>query len=573
MRTRSRSSPCAAVRRWEEAGAALASALKSYYDSCSYLETTYLKDSGSSQDLVTRIDSSLDSLHLTLDRQLAESRSTLARTRNRIAAPLYMFPDEVLSEIFLDVVYVPTKMEQEVYPGLPIRMPEALKMIYQRLHSLIGVCSVWRNVAINCGALWSVIPMVDPGLKLGPPQRMATNLSLQRAGDQLHLAAVLRTYISDVESMKMHAHRLRTINIKAESNMGIILLLVTLLHECDDLTSLSELSLCQKPRERSRNTRGHDTAVPQPYEYVFNKDRDTSTLQLLSALFQTLSVIRIEGALFHWDQLAFSTRLVELRLHGVVLGYNIKMTDFLRAVSSARGLRDLRIISVVAFPDTVTTTSPPFFSLPDLELLSLGDLDYNVLGVLFRSIAPGSHQLRLWLTLDSTAIRLQDGTQDAVEYEDLYELLRPVKVDTVLLDGFWEDEPWISRTELRGLLSSMPQLKTLMMHAWEFHKEDWDVLIRPPREDPLPFPNLTTLHLTGSRFHDVETIREVVKSYSLQNLFIGARIPTDLDYDNPLFHEVRGDVVDWLKAAVPNVCLAASSFRPLEFSDLTWRLW
>ncbi|KDN36383.1 hypothetical protein RSAG8_10891, partial [Rhizoctonia solani AG-8 WAC10335] len=91
-----------AVLKWETAGELLADTLSSYLKSCLFLESASLDNGVDSRNLASSIDSSLNSLHTRLSRELAQSRVALARTRNKIAAPFYSLPNEILAEIFMN---------------------------------------------------------------------------------------------------------------------------------------------------------------------------------------------------------------------------------------------------------------------------------------------------------------------------------------------------------------------------------------------------------------------------------------------------------------------------------------
>ncbi|KAG8704016.1 hypothetical protein FRC11_010289, partial [Ceratobasidium sp. 423] len=568
--------PCAAVRRWEEAGSLLSSALKSYLDSCSYLETAYLQDDGSSKDLISRIDSSLDSLHITLGQQLAQSRSTLARTRNKRASPICTFPDEILVKIFLDVIFVPTDKERMAHP----EMESTLQTIYQRLHTLLGVCAVWRNVAVDCKAAWHVIPFVDSGHKLGP-KRLATELSLERAGDRLHLAAIRANgwdRYAGSQILAKYAHRFSSVNIHAKSQSDLTTVLNIFL-ESRKPAILDELSICQVPKNWRYKlyTIEPEPYLPEPYDYIYN---DASRLKRpFCTMLKSLSVLRVSGAFIRWDTVTFSTRLTELYLHGITLGYDSPMSSFLRAASSAPELRDLKIISVLSFP--CGSPPSPKLSLPKLQTLFLEDLDYDVLELVLGSIAPGSHRLVLYLKDSSTIINEDEETQEPVDFTNLCELLEQVAVDTLMLEGKWSWVPPLDHIQLRMLLSSVPRLKTLKLTSWMFKKGDWDALTRPTRHDPTPFPNLEELHLSHAEFFDVDGIKRAVESHSIRKVVIGAcvREQTGTEEDDssdqdggPSLQDTRADIVQWLKTVVPEVRLNVPEYDPPEFKERRWKL-
>ncbi|CAE6527616.1 unnamed protein product [Rhizoctonia solani] len=573
MHTRSNPFPCAAVRRWEEAGSLLSSALKSYLDSCSYLETAYLQDERSSKDLISRIDSSLDSLHITLSQQLTQSRSTLARTRNKRASPIYTFPEEILVEIFLDVIFVPADEERATC----LQMESTFQTIFQGLHTLLSVCATWRNVAVNCKAAWHVIPFIDGDHELGP-KRLATELSLQRANNGLHLAAIQANgRDTHVDSMILneHAHRFSTVNICANYQSDITTIISVFL-ESRKPTTLDELSICQIPQKWQDKRYWIEAVpyIPEPHDYIYNEN--SPSLRQFCTMLESLSIFRVSGVFIRWDKINFSTRLTELYLHRITLGYDSDLVDFLRAASSASELRDLKIISVLAFPGD--GPPDPKLSFSKLQTLYLEDLDYRVLELIFGSISPGSHRLILYLTGRSITIHEDEETQEPVSFDELCKLLEQVTVDTLMLD---ENRSWTSplnHEQLQTLLSSVPRLKTLKLTSWTFMKGDWDFLT----DYPLTLPSLEELHLSRADFFDADGIKRVVESHSIRKIVLGACVREtgreedsssrwDLEY--ALLQDSRTDIVEWLKAVVPEVYLNTDEYNPPEFNERWWKLW
>ncbi|KAG8738788.1 hypothetical protein FRC11_001139, partial [Ceratobasidium sp. 423] len=129
-------------------------------------------------------------------------------------------------------------------PCMEVRVRE----IYKRLHNLLGVCSTWRNVAINRQAFWSIIPVVDPEDGFGGARCYSTKVSLQRAGDQgLHLVISGYERGEDILYQRLNAlegnfHRFRTVNINLESLSDIFSVLTNVLKESTP-EKISHLSL------------------------------------------------------------------------------------------------------------------------------------------------------------------------------------------------------------------------------------------------------------------------------------------------------------------------------------------
>ncbi|KDN34821.1 hypothetical protein RSAG8_12119, partial [Rhizoctonia solani AG-8 WAC10335] len=108
------------IQQWEEAGASLANVLANYLKLSTFMENTCLRitKNNNQGDLAGRIDKSLETLHVTLYQQLNQTRVTLAKTRNRLTSPVYCLPEEILSEIFLNVVFTPKAGDLDQFPRM-----------------------------------------------------------------------------------------------------------------------------------------------------------------------------------------------------------------------------------------------------------------------------------------------------------------------------------------------------------------------------------------------------------------------------------------------------------------------
>ncbi|CAE6532300.1 unnamed protein product [Rhizoctonia solani] len=93
------------ITEWEEAGTSLANALSRYLNLCTSLGTNSLQEGARANDLVARIDSKLESLHVSMEQQVAQARSALSKTLNDIASPVHCLPEEILTKIFAYVIY------------------------------------------------------------------------------------------------------------------------------------------------------------------------------------------------------------------------------------------------------------------------------------------------------------------------------------------------------------------------------------------------------------------------------------------------------------------------------------
>ncbi|KAG8739999.1 hypothetical protein FRC11_000446, partial [Ceratobasidium sp. 423] len=383
----------ASIKRWEQAGASLITALKDYMEMCLNLGTNSLREGAEPKDLVSRIDTTLTTVHTTMAHHLNESTSALARTRNKLASPPFRFPEEILSEIFMNVTYD----GHDADASRLSTMGQDIWLIYRRLFA-------WRL---------------------------------------LHLE-----------------------------------------NYCDDW-------------------------------------RDA------------LVAFRINGAHVHWDGLTFSTKLVELRIEKVALGYDDTIVPLMRALASATGLRDLKIISVTIFRRLGASRNPALSSsvpFPALQSLLIEDLHLNTLEHLLPIITPGSHQLTLFLSPDSLEISVlpdeheDDETEDSeiTDFDGLCRLLEHTSVDTLMLTGHMDDV-WLGISRLTKLLKSIPTTRTLKMHCWSFGKSLCKGLTQIPSE-AVPMPALRNIHFSTIDIHNPKSFRDMIASYPLRQIVLGGNV-------------------------------------------------
>ncbi|KAH7332697.1 hypothetical protein B0J17DRAFT_678455 [Rhizoctonia solani] len=243
----------------------------------------------------------------------------------------------------------------------------------------------------------------------------------------------------------------------------------------------------------------------------------------LSELFKHLSVLRARGANLLWNIITFSNRLVELRLQSIN-GYDSESFDFLQAPNSAPELRDLKIISVISFPDRFSDSPPPSpkpikCPIPKLQTLLLEDLGYNVLQIIQNAVGPGTYQTTLRLDEKATHIHVPRQQPEIVGVKDLCKVLKCINVGKLVLQGEWQGKMWFEPSGLHSVLESLPALKPLIMSDWKFRKDDLLALARPrpvKKTSTKAFPKLTELYVENAQMLDIEPLRNIVTSHSLQ---------------------------------------------------------
>ncbi|KAG8708535.1 hypothetical protein FRC11_006393 [Ceratobasidium sp. 423] len=512
--------------------------------------------------IAARIDQALNARHTKLFDELSQPRVILAGMRNKISSRVCSLPNEVLAQIFKDVVYAPGP-DDERFPS----MTDGIKRIFVRLHSLLAVCSTWKNVGISFSELWSVIPASDS--KSRCPSPAATSLALQRSQAlipghrHLHLAAVLLDrYASGPPFVEEAVPQFTSISIEAryKSPTYDITSLLEKLLSSQTPTVLSELSIHQYQDEME----DAPARIPKSTEYV-GCHMSSQHRDLFTGLIGSLSSLRLRSTNIHWNAITFSDKFVDLHLQSVVLGDHAKLNELLSALKSAPELRDVKLISVVAFMGQSPHQNMPFvkISLPKLRSLLLDDLSFNVLRHVLTSISPGSHRLKVGLTHKSESI---DYSEEEMDWggESALDLLNRSNIDTLFLSSYDRESPWVDPEELGDLLQLLPCLKTLMMYSWKWDLKAILALKRPGYSSS--FPNLTGLCILDGYITDAHLLPQVIASHSLQTLILDSHPST-------LFGGSRDQILECLGSMVPNFCLVRSMAQMDEFNYYTWRFW
>jgi hypothetical protein len=491
--------------------------------------------------------------------QLAQSTSILARARNRLASPINFLPEEVLYQIFLNVVYAPENTNSP--------MNKSLRAIYGSLHKLLAVCSIWRNIAISRGTLWDIIPAADI-----PVRSQKLGLSLDRSGGRaLHLVAIATADGPPClfKTITENNVRLRTLNVQSAYSNFITPVIAELLRGGVP-DQLSELFMrCSPPKysqpPRISNCVVEDASIEQA---DFNK------------LISSLSALRLSGIQLDWKTTnnVFSDRLVEFHIHKVGLGNSdTAMLDLLLALSSATKLRDLKIVDVRAYRISAQSSSltPPIVVFPKLQSFLLQDVCFNVLEFFLLGIAPGSYHMTLALSDNSFRIGYSGGGMKKVSLAEVTQLITPVKVDTLSLPrGSIDDKAWLKGPDLRALLESVPKLKELKLHGWHFYEDFCDGLCPPPTSDPpfsgFPFQDLEFLQLTAVRIRDQERFRNIPVALSPRTMVFNGSIKEEGKSWVQLTED--DEVVNWLRNNVPGFRLVDAKYDAAALKIDQWRL-
>ncbi|CAE6435331.1 unnamed protein product [Rhizoctonia solani] len=558
------------IQKWEGAGAVLLDALSKYLDLCGSLKTTLLQQDSNPLDLAGQIDSALGSLHVTLDQQFALSRATLARTRNELVSPLYHLPEELLSDIFMNVVFSNDVWTSRGDCG-PLSMEDSLTMMQRHLYSLLHTCSMWRSVILNRNVFCSIVGTYKVWSR---GSQYPTNANLPIRGTKegsLNLAVALRLPGDfDWGALRNHAHRFRSINIAG----GI--------HHPTLSKDIIDVFLENIPSQLSELSIRHATAkewsqsfVPSEGQYII--PHSSSDWAPFLEIVKSLSILRISGDAFSLRHMVFSNRLVELRLQSVTIGLDSEFSEFLNVLSSASELRELKLISVITIRDLIvprgTVREKQHTTLPKLQSLFLEDLYSNTLDLFSQWLTPASCRLSLYLTDSSTEEISNNFQPSPVDTERLCSILRPIAVDTLVLFGSSQ----LAINMLRRLLESMPTLKNLKFDSW-LGPEGRDALKRPEPQtasvesDSGVFPKLEQLYLTSLWVEDgyEEALKDVVASHPIRKMVLGDIILVGSGERAKLLDDGE-PICEWLRSTVSDFHLETA--RPPEFYSSIWQLW
>ncbi|KDN41170.1 hypothetical protein RSAG8_07584, partial [Rhizoctonia solani AG-8 WAC10335] len=578
------------ITQWEEAGASLANALGKYLELCISLGTNSLEERAHPNNLVERIDSKLNSLHSILDRQIAQARSVLSKTRNEIASPIQRLPEDVLVEVFTLVIYSPPNATHD---GVA-KMEKHLLKLYRWIHALRGVCSRWQRVILGRGYFWSMIPIFQApkpagfirssrSQELQTKYRQAMSVSLERArGCCLDIAILGSTFPSEYfDILEGHLPQIRTINILGSKRGAIRGLMDTILQGSIPPSSLLELSIYIKPSEEFyRRPPGVD-------DYIYHPESPNCIR--FNELLQSLPVLRINGAHMHWDALVFSNRLPKLRLQAINFGSDRTMVDCLHhALASATGLREFEVVSVKstcdineALPPFVTPISP--ISLPNLESLLVVDLCRNTLLFLLTSIVSRSHRLTLHFTQICRYFNVpsEPGWRTDGYTELLQQALKQISVHRLCIHASFK----ATAEELRTLLESVPMLDTLLLNETEFTTEHCNALERLETQGNEPhsfsFPCFQCLCFSRAKIQDMVAFKSMVASHSqsMEHLILGGHtIPSLPDSDGRSSSNDKDmyrdqGIISQFREIVPHFILMDSKYVPTEFQHHAWQLW
>ncbi|CAE7133275.1 unnamed protein product [Rhizoctonia solani] len=581
--------PCTTIKQWEDAGVALIASLKDYTELCSAIKPQPLDNVMELSDFETRIDTTLE----VISDQLLNVRLSLKRARNRLVPSFLRLPGEVASTIFMHFVFDrrPTIAEAtECGRDISSRYGyltafQEVRLIYSRLRKLLCVCSSWKDALMTEGMFWTIIPCIQ--VQNSTKFKQAIKHVLPRAGGcklslvagQFSLRNVYNISESLPELLTQYGLRLRAINLSTD-NLRMIRDTVTNL-PLVGATSVTEISieLNKGLRVAPRLPRDPDYIFPPSYP---EQDSFTDTIG-------TLKAFRISGIYFHWDTMVFSGRLVELQIANITLGYDEAIIPFLHALSSAPGLRDLKIISVTTFrhegvPFNQHALSNMSVEFPNLRSLLVQKLYFNTLECLLPMIKSVWDCLVLFLNYRCLRTKEEGDRQMRPPRVDrvtnLCKILSPLSLDALTLGHGHDEETWLDMITFQVLLKGLPTLTTLRMHNWIFEGGIWQGLTRPSVAESdsqaHSFAALENLYLNAARLRTctfpLGDVQRMVASHPLRLVVLGGvreSAPPHAYQDSLL----GTDVVTVFEKNVPEFRLVNQlEFLPEYYLD-SWQLW
>ncbi|CAE6507598.1 unnamed protein product [Rhizoctonia solani] len=563
-----------ALEKWESISAQFENVLTAYLDACILVDSCAVERPVNLLKVLPRLELGIDSLGNRLMQQLIVSRLHLTRARNKLATTVHHLPEEILANIFSNVIY-----DSAVNKSHPIE--KCIRATYRRLHALVSVCTDWRKIGLSHSAFWSLIPFLWT-----EPQKCvydAMNLSLDRAGSSgLYLAGTTGQNPNRglLDFVAEHGPRFCAINFYGEAPGALRAIIINAL-KYSRPGHLTTLSVRCQARD---NLRASDLTRPSENLFLPNSEEHIQ-VQYFASLLHTL---RLSGLGLDWHTIQLSS-LVELRVQEVSLADISTAGSLLLAAASAPGLRSLQLIAVNVHPESTSLLRTDWeprvtVSLPFLQSLYLQDLYMGLLQLILRSISPGLYKVAITNTLyqcfDPHMIEdTIDPGLESLEFPDR-------NIHTLTLNSILYVEPDF-------FLKAMPTIKTLYIHTQKYprsFRSTLEALVRPAgiiRTDT--YAKLDVLYISGPLIHifeesDLAIFKKVITSHGIQEL--GLRGPLAVqnmhmsDYSSVLFDNPNGGrytahILEWLKDNVPKVIflnLQEDLPEPASRMD-SWQLW
>ncbi|CAE6480502.1 unnamed protein product [Rhizoctonia solani] len=542
------------------------------------LQTHIIAGRFPSLDLASRVEAALATPYPEFDEQVILLRVTLARTYNTLVPPLHRLPEEILLEIFMNVVFGGYVWKYPDGSG-PCWIEYTLTAMQLYLQSLLQVCSMWRNLLVVRDVFWSTVGTYHLKTHDGSHEKYV-HLPIRgtkEANLHLVLALPLPTNFA-LDTLREHASQFRTINISARANA-----------QTSPIRDIIDIFLNNTPSFLSELSISRRAGSYTYSDFELSEDnhirRDSSDWNRLLEITSSLSVLRITGVALSWRYMTLPNRLVELQLRRITLGNDSQFPEFINALSSAPELRDLKLISIVTSGDGAplgVLQERQRITLPKLESLLLEDIYFSTLGLLSQWLIDSTCRLSLNTTLSHAVASTHPYLIgiERVAIERLCEALKLLVVDTLVVSkGNSICLPYLDR-----VLPLMPALKTLKLQSDKFGPTEWDRL-KPPslpaagsESNEQLSPKLEQLYLPSPYFLledevNFEGLKDLVASHPLQKLVLGNLVRTRYNLASSRRLEETDDICVWLRSHVPDFRLVEHEISAPEFHSDVWQLW
>ncbi|KAG8739553.1 hypothetical protein FRC11_000652 [Ceratobasidium sp. 423] len=376
------------------------------------------------------------------------------------------------------------------------------------------------------------------------------------------------------EALSIHGARFRTINIQV-SDLSAMQEAFVLLADNSVPGSLTELSAWLDCYE------GKDPPFPSAEDFIFHED--TLRRASFGRIMNSLRVLRLKSVNIHMTNISFEY-LAELRLQELALGHEAVLHGFLRALASASQLRDLEIISVIAWTNHIDdddedqdANQPDFLVfLPNLRRLFIEGLYGNVIRTVLHSIAPGPFSLVISLTDMCRYIKTEHETWICGE-NPLKSAVKDHIVDTVMLGNLF---PMLE--DVTPVLSAIPTATTLYIDDQYLSGVSLLQMTRTrgTNSGRSALPKFRAIHISRSIIDSLDhpnAFQNMIASYPLQELTLGGAFgdgdDEDEEFDFDGSDERVVELMDWFDARIPDFTVVGRHHFNVWFQTDVWQLW
>lgn len=401
---------------------------------------------------------------------IAATREKLLRLHNafNLFSGISRLPVEILARIFA--------LSVESFRSYRVK-DRSLDRSIGQVNAIAGVCSYWRNVAINTPSLWSYIDFDRMS------QAELIPLWLERTRN-CPLDIVSQSDIDLQPAVHSQIKYVRSIFIRIKNDSG------------DDW--VSEWYNSGAPRTLT------SLAIAQAQLHVSFPARNiAASREHLVDLFHSLSTLHLENVLVNWDLMECRS-LVTLSLSWV----DITAENIQKILSTNSKLQRIDLTDLNPSESYQTTILAPSVQLSQLRTLNL----YFVYSIEWASIlgmiVPGSHGLTLQL-------RCYDCDLGKTSNDLYVEFCRRSRIERLSC---------CSLAYLEDITTVASSLEVLTLRCIDFPKGFYDFFVLTSTDEThspsLLFPHLHTLNLISCIFEGLEDLMRICSAYHFHEIGI-----------------------------------------------------